>query len=113
MRGRPRRARLHFSTSITTLHDRGHDRAAAPRSAFRSTGCSHLFFAGSRSGLRAIDLGLEARGHLRVAERRGQLDALLKHLDRARYVALAEQGPGFAEDASIALAFFGGIHEDY
>ena len=51
--------------------------------------------------------------HPRVAQRAGQFHALLKHFDRTRYVALAEKGPGFAEDASVALAFFGGFHEDY
>lgn len=61
----------------------------------------------------AIDLGLEALGHPKVALRVCQFDALLKHFGGARYVALAEKGPGFAEDASVALAFFGGIHEDY
>ena len=69
-----------------------------------------LFF---RAGSRLSDLGLEPVRHPRVAERIGQLDALLKHFDRASYLALAEEGPGFAEDASIALAFFSGIHEDY
>ena len=64
-------------------------------------------------GLRAIDLGLKALSHPRVAQRAGQFHALLKHFDRTRYVALAEKGPGFAEDASVALAFFGGFHEDY
>ena len=61
----------------------------------------------------AIDLVLEALGHPRVAERAGQFDALLKYLDRARYVALAEKGPGFAEDARVTFAFLGRIHEDY
>lgn len=61
----------------------------------------------------AIDLGPEALCHPRVAERAGQLDALLQHSDCARYVALAEKGSGFAEDPSVALTFFGGIHEDY
>ncbi len=65
------------------------------------------------AGLSAIDLGLKAIRHPRVAERVGQLHALLKHFDRASYVALAEKRPGFAEDASVALALFGGIHEDY
>ena len=63
--------------------------------------------------MRAIDLGLEALCHSHVALRGGQFHALLKHFDRARYVALAEKGPGFAKDAGIALAFFGSIHEDY
>jgi len=61
----------------------------------------------------AIDFALEALSHPRVAERARQFAALLKYLDRARYVALAEKGPGFAEDARVALSFFGGIHADY
>ncbi len=63
--------------------------------------------------MRAIDLALEALRHPRVALGGRQLDALLKDRDRARYVAFAEQGSGLAEDARVALAFFGGIHEDY
>ena len=61
----------------------------------------------------ALDLALEALGHLHVALRVRKLHAFLKQFDGARYVALAEQGPGFAEDARVALTFFGGIHEDY
>ena len=60
-----------------------------------------------------VDLGLEALGHACVALGGREVDTLLKRFDRARYVALAEKGPGFAKDASIALAFCGGIHEDY
>jgi hypothetical protein len=73
---------------------------------------SWLFFAGCGAGLCAFELGLEARGHPRIAQRSGQFGALLKHCGRASYVALAEKGSGFAEDASVALTFFGSIHED-
>ena len=51
---------------------------------------SWLFFAAFRRRRRAIDLGLKARGHFGIALRGGKLDAFLKHLDRARYVAVAE-----------------------
>ncbi len=63
--------------------------------------------------MRAIDFALEAFGHFRIALRVRELHAFLKHFDRARYVALAQQGPGFAENARITLTFFGGIHEEY
>jgi hypothetical protein len=74
---------------------------------------SWLLFAVFETRSRAVDLGLEALGHARVALGGREVDTLLKRFDRARYVALAEKGPGFAKDASIALAFCGGIHEDY
>jgi|BogFormECP04_OM1_1039644.scaffolds.fasta_scaffold53912_2 hypothetical protein len=74
---------------------------------------SWLLFAVFETRLRAVDLGLEALGHACVALGGREVDTLLKRFDRARYVALAEKGPGFAKDASIALAFCGGIHEDY
>lgn len=66
-----------------------------------------------RIALRTLDFSLEALGHLRITLSIGQLHALLKHFDGARYVALAEEGSGFAEDACVGLAFFGRIHEDY
>jgi hypothetical protein len=63
--------------------------------------------------LRALDFALETRGHPLISLRASKFDALLKHFDRTRYVALAEKGPGLAEDARVALAFSGGIHGDY
>ena len=62
--------------------------------------------------LRGFDFGLETPGHPRVGEAVGELHALLKHFDRARYLALAEKGSGFAKDPRVRFAFFGRIHED-
>lgn len=45
-----------------------------------------------------------------VAERLGKLPPLFQRLDGSRYVALGEKGAGLAEDAGVALSFFGGIH---
>ncbi len=73
---------------------------------------SWLLFGVFGVGLRALDFGLEALGHAGVALGGGKFHPLLKRFDGARYVAFAEEGSGFAEDTSVALAFFGGIHEE-
>ena len=74
---------------------------------------SWLLLAVCRTGLRTLDFILKALGHVRIALCASEFDPLLKCFDRARYVALAEEGSGFAKDARVALAFFGRIHEDY
>ena len=74
---------------------------------------SWLVFTVCGIGLCALDFFLEALGHSRIPFGASKFDALLKRFHRARYVAFAEQRTGFAKDACIAFAFFGGIHEDY
>ena len=73
---------------------------------------SWLLFAVVGTRLRALDFRLEALGHARVTLGGGNFHSLLKRFDGARYVAFAKKGPGLAEDTSVALAFFGGIHEE-
>ena len=69
-------------------------------------------FLAARARLRAIDLALEAPLHWRISLRASEFDALLKSLDRTRYVALAEMSSSFAEDARVAFTLFGRIHDE-
>jgi len=67
-------------------------------------------FAGWRRLLHASDFVLKTTHHFVVAVSFGDINALLKNLDGARYVALADEIAGFAENSRVALAFFGGCH---
>ena len=60
-----------------------------------------------------VDFRLKLPHHSRIALDLGNGDAFLKYFNRARYVALAEESSGLTKDASVALTFSGGIHEDY
>jgi len=51
--------------------------------------------------LHALDLALKAPLHRRIPLCASEFNALLKSLDRARYVALAEMSSGFAKDARV------------
>jgi len=48
--------------------------------------------------------------HCGIAQALGQIPTLLQHLDCARYVALADKGSDFTEQAGVAFSFGGGVH---
>ncbi len=52
----------------------------------------------------------EAARHRGIALSPGQFHALLQYLDCTRYVALADEGSGFAKEAGVAFSF-GGVHD--
>jgi len=60
--------------------------------------------------LHASNFVLKTAHHFLVAVSFGDVNALLKNLDGARYVALAEKGSRLAENARVAFALFGRIH---
>ena len=59
----------------------------------------------------AHDFVAKAPRHRGIPEALRERLPLLKHLDRTRYVALAEERAGLAEKSRIALALLGRSHD--